>query len=132
MRYYWGLAVGHVYTHRRKCTHKGVSCPESHRNQGDPPTADHGDDLLEDRGQLENVDGAQTNTSCVADNLGQHIDDAGLGSEPVDQESNNETNSSSDAERHESSDTGGTAEEEEAMEVVQMYGDVDPDWEDDD
>jgi len=38
MRYHWGLAVGHVYTHHRQCTQAGVLWPT--RNHNFQQTAD--------------------------------------------------------------------------------------------
>jgi hypothetical protein len=61
MRYHWGLAVGHVYTHRHECTNEGVSWPGINEYEClDSPDEERGppdqDQMMEEPNQTDHVD----------------------------------------------------------------------------
>lgn len=145
MRYYWGLAVGHVYTHGRKCTHEGVLCPASHRHQEPDAHREmeetrtgpiHTPDALTASGDASPATQVGRDNMAAAEPLrpGGNVHDLGSGLEPENKESDTEDegNSSSDSEGGGSSVAKGSTEELEIAEMEEMYGDIDPEWEDDD
>lgn len=83
MRYHWGLAIGHVYTHRQRSTHAGVSWPGidvySKRRTATPPV----DPQIEPRLEKEQREGNGESMVDIDGNGGENGGD-GDGSEDDD------------------------------------------------
>jgi hypothetical protein len=149
MRHHWGLAVGHVYSHHRQCTHAGLLWPArnntsqhlsdsdimpSTRSLDNPhhPTEDELSDVTQDPRNSEVSPG----TSSLAEQLESGPDPAdgdtsscsGSGS---DDEWDNEEGYESDG-LEESDEENSSSDERELLEFEEMYGnrDVESGYED--
>lgn len=101
MRYLWGLAVGHAYTHERQCTDAGVV----YNPEGAPEPADQ--DICESS-QMNDV---SVNLDTGTDGSGSDTDDVDY--EPTDEDDDEESD----------------FEDDDWEDIEEMYGDGDWDSE---
>jgi len=101
MRYHWGLAVGHVYTHRRQCSDAGVIWSDT--NQRFPSRDDLDGGVLPDQTAAEGV----------------HVD-LGTGTDGSGSDSDDEDWMPSDTDGSLSSDS----DRESLLDIDEMYGGV--------
>lgn len=128
MRFHWGLAVGHTYTHRRRSEHAGVLWPcrdaGPRSASGDRSTVnDGGGDAGCSGGDHQDVGPQHTNDP----DLGSESEgEGGLGFEEDEQEPDEDSEDEQDIDSDE-----GSEDEREALALDEMYGDVGSDEEDD-
>jgi hypothetical protein len=114
MRYHWGLAVGHVYTHNQQCTHAGVLWPtKNHNSQHNSQQSDDDD-------------------SEVAPSTRQHCSTPGNEPEIADRDTSSSSGSDSDFVTESDEDASSLwSDEGEFLEFSEMYdGDVTSGYED--
>jgi hypothetical protein len=80
MRFHWGLAVGHVYSHRQWCTDPGVIWGNTYQNL---PSEDIIEEVNELSDQMDDLDNP-TNMDKTKPGSGSHTDGSGADSDDED------------------------------------------------
>jgi hypothetical protein len=117
MRFHWGLAVGHVYTHQQRCTNAGVIWNNTYQNLPSEDVVEEGNELSDPMEDLEDP----TYMDQTKPDSGSHTDGSGSDSDDEDYDPADEDDSQSSDEDDGDSDCLGLDE---------MYGQGD--WDDED
>jgi hypothetical protein len=121
MRFHWGLAVGHVYTHQQLCTNAGVIWRDTNQRfrSGDVPG-----EAVEPTDQMVPEDDPDSLRETSDTDSGHFNIGSGSGTDGSGSESDDEDYEPSDGDDDQSSDSD---EDEHWLDMDEMYGPEDSD-----